>query len=208
MNDSLQEKQDKRFRVLKRIYEESGGSYTQEVKEDTIIKTERVTAEELVREILPYLQKEGLIRFFRFRSVAIEHLGIKEMEQAAQFPDHDTENFSATVIPFHAPVQNVQTGNQNVQNIYLSQSPEVNEALSKLKELIEGTELSKIGKDDGLEILERLGKLSHEDSTAERMEAATKRIDTLKNLLTSSGTLAATAVPYLTWLYHFFANKP
>src|SRR5262249_25449680 len=55
----IAEEEAKRYAVLKRVYEESGGNCTVPVEEDTIIDKERIAATELA-EIIRYLVEEGL----------------------------------------------------------------------------------------------------------------------------------------------------
>lgn len=202
----IAEKEAKRYRVLRRIHEESEGNSMVEVSEDTIIEKEGVSAGELVNEILPYLEKEGLIRYARFRTVAIDHLGIREIEQAAKHPNRNTEHFQSTIIQhFHGTVHNVQTGNQNTQNFVINMSPEFNEAVTKLLELVHNSTLAGVVKDDAIEALERLPKLAQQEKAPDVLEAASKRLNLLKTTF-EVVKLGAQAAPYLQYLYHWFQS--
>lgn len=205
MNEKLiLEKEQKRYRVLKRIYVESGGNPMVEVSEDTIIEKERISAGELVNEILRYLAEEHLIRYARFRTVAIDHLGIREIEDSVKHPNRDTEHFQSTIIQhFHAPVHNVQTGNQNTQIVTINISPDFNEAVSKLLELLRSSTLGGVQRDDAIEALERLPKLAQQEKTADVIEAATKRLTLVKTAF-EVVKLSAQAAPYVQYLYHWF----
>lgn len=78
---AISQKEDKRNRVLLRVYLESNGDPFHAVEDDVIIEKESVTAEELVREIQPYLVNEGYLKYMTFRTTAIDHRGIKKVEE-------------------------------------------------------------------------------------------------------------------------------
>jgi len=205
MNQRLMlERDQKRYRVLKRIFEESGGNTIVPVSEETISEKEGIPAEELA-VIARYLMNEGLIKFYTFGNLAIEHLGVREMETSIKNPNQNTEHFQSTTIiqHFHEAVHNVQTGNQNTQNVVININPAFNEAISQLVELIHGSNLDEVKKEDAIEALERLPKLAQKDKSPDVIEAATKRLNLLK-MSFDVVKLAAQAGPYLQYLYHWF----
>jgi hypothetical protein len=204
MNQKLiLEKEEKRYRVLKRIYVEAGGRPKIEVSQDTIHSTEELGHEE-IGETLEYLEKEGLIQFFRLRTVVMTHLGVKEIEDSLKHPNRDTDHFQSQIIQhFYGPVQNLQTGNQNIQNVVVNINPDFNEAVSNLLELIRSSTLEELKKDDAIEALERVTKLAQKEKTPDVIEAATKRLTLLKTAF-EVVKLSAQAAPYLQYLYHWF----
>jgi hypothetical protein len=206
MNQKLMlEREQKRYRVLSRIYEESDGDPMVTVEEDTIIEKEGITAGEL-SEITRYLVEERLIKYFTFRAVAIDHLGIKEIEDSVKHPTRDTEHFQSTIIQhFYGTVHNVQTGNQNTQTVAININPEFNEAISQLLALVRGSNLGEVQKDNAVEALERLPRLSQQEKSSDVIEAATKRLNLLKSAF-EVAKLSAPALPYLERLYQWFQS--
>ena len=200
------EKEQKRYRVLKRIFEESGGSTMIPVSEDTIIEKEGIPAEELT-EIARYLINERLIKFFTYGNLAMEHLGVREMANSIKNPGQNTEHFQSTTIiqHFHQAVQNVQTGNQNTQTVFINVNPDFNEALSKLLALVHSSTMTEVQKDDAIEALERLPKLAQQERTPDLIEAATKRLNFLKGAF-EVVKLSGPTLPYLERLYHWFQS--
>jgi hypothetical protein len=205
MNEKLiLEKEQKRYRVLRRIYEESDGNPTVEVSEEVIIEKEGISADELVDGILYYLVEERLVKYMGSRTVAIDHLGIREIENSIKHPNHDTEHFQSTIIQnFHGTVYGVQTGGQyNTQNVVINR--DFNESISKLTELVNKCTASDIQREDAVEALERLPKLAQKEKSPDVIEAAKKRLDLVKTTLEISTNLSQIAMPYLKYLYNWF----
>jgi hypothetical protein len=208
MNEKhLLEKEQKRYRVLYRIYEESKENTLEAIPDTLIAEKENLPKEEL-DNIIQYLIEEGLIRCITFGNVAILHKGIKEIEDSAKNPNRNTEHFQSTVIQnFHGPVYGVQSGGQrNTQNVQVNINPDFNENLTKLIELINNSSLSELQKEDALEALERLPKLAQKEKTIDVMEAAKKRLDLVKTTIEVGTNLSTMALPYLQYLYHWFQS--
>jgi hypothetical protein len=202
----LREKEQKRYRIFSRIYEKSSGSITRPVSEDELIELEGIPKREL-EDILYYLEGEGLIRNFAPGVVAIEHAGLKEMEDSMRNPERSTKHFESTIIQhFYGTVHSVQTGNQNTQNAIININPDLDEAISSLLDLINRAELQEIDKDDALEATERLRKLIQQEKRPDVVEAATKRLGVVKNVL-EIAKLSVPAWPHLERLYHWFQSQ-
>lgn len=201
----LHELERKRYRILRRIYEESKGSIIRPVSEEDLIESEGIPKREL-EDIIYYLVEEGLIRHFVPGVVAIEHLGLKEMEASMRNPQLSTKHFESTIIQhFYGTVHSVQTGNQNTQTATININPDLDDAISSLLQLVRRSELEESQKDDSIEAIERLRKLVQQEKRADVVEAATKRLNLIKSTF-DMVKLSAPAWPYLERLYHWFQS--
>ena len=202
----LREKEQERYRILRRIYEESKGSVIRPVSEEDLIELEGISKRDL-EDIIFYLVEEGLIRNFVPGVVAIEHLGLKEMEDSMRNPELGTKHFESTIIQhFYGTVHSVQTGNQNTQNATININPELDEAILGLLQLVRSSGLQEVQKDDAIEAIERVRKLVQQEKRSDVIEAATKRLNLVKNAL-ELAKLSAPALPYLERLYHWFQSQ-
>ncbi len=79
--NTISQKEDKRNRVLVRMYLETNGDVFHAVPDEVIIEKEGVSAEELNRDIQPYLVNEHYIKYMTFGTTAIDYRGIKKVEE-------------------------------------------------------------------------------------------------------------------------------
>jgi hypothetical protein len=79
LENKTRQEQQKRFRVLKRIYEESNGDPTKGVRYDIVRDKEQMPIEE-VHGICTYLSQGGLLRRFRAQKCFITSEGINKVE--------------------------------------------------------------------------------------------------------------------------------
>lgn len=106
---SLREMKVDRFRVLKFIYEKSGGSTLEYVNESEIREALGLSKERLDNIVL-YLMKEHLISGALGGVVSLEHQGIVELDAALDAPEEPTHYFPpvSNIINFNAPATNTQ----------------------------------------------------------------------------------------------------
>ncbi len=121
MRDEIERRDALRLRLLRSIYEASGGSGARAF--DMAALAPHLGAElEDVMEAARYLVGENLLRWLGGRTAFLTHAGIVEVEAAIRNPDQATDHFSVTVInqTSHGPVATgVQTGgtSQVAQNV-------------------------------------------------------------------------------------------
>ena len=91
----IEEKKEKRWMFLNKLYELSGGS-TYKPLEEAKIDKELGFDRELSRDIVTYLMDKGLIREICYSpyTIAISHDGIVEVEAASGNPDRSTHTSS------------------------------------------------------------------------------------------------------------------
>jgi len=147
MNDISQivlDKEKKRFKVLKFIYEDTAGSYDEESIFSEISQATDVSGKELM-EILQYLINEMLVKsigsVYAGGSTAIRilHQGVREIEAAIKKPNESTEHFPMQVfnITNHGSVSGQQVGNNNTLSINERNLTEVASEIQQLLKQLE-----------------------------------------------------------------------
>lgn len=97
MVDAIDEKRKQRFAFLKLVYEKSGGSERNWVNLWDVGK-ELGWDRETTDLTTQYLVGEGLIKFWALGgNLGITHWGVKQIEDALQRPEEETEYFPAVV---------------------------------------------------------------------------------------------------------------
>lgn len=120
--DKVLAKEKKRYSLLRRIYDEGGGSPRAEVSDNLLQQKEGLTQDEFY-DIIDYLEGEHLVDATRIGSMSVSHWGIKEIEASIKHPDVSTEHFTSIVIQnFTGPIYgDVQAGGQgNIQSVSMS----------------------------------------------------------------------------------------
>ena len=108
MNKALVKKKEARFRFLKELYEETEGSSSEIVKDQTIGKRLGFIDSE-TDNILEYLRGEGLIDYISMDGgLQITHNGVVEVEEALQNPRDSTQHFPPVI-----NVLNIQNANNS-----------------------------------------------------------------------------------------------
>lgn len=98
--ERVQEKQTRRYRVLRRLYDLTDGNEGRGERFFDLADQEGLTREQ-AEEVLYYLKGEGLIRLMATGPiVAITHAGVVEVEDSIKDPQRPTEHFSASVIQY------------------------------------------------------------------------------------------------------------
>jgi hypothetical protein len=132
----IREKERKRYAVLLKLWEATGGKELSRVNFDDIAKQAGLNKEE-TSEVYVYFMNEG---FFGARDmggrVTLSHKAIIEVEQSIKNPTASTEHFAATVIQhFNAPVGSVQTGQQSTAYVNQNFGASTSEVLNLIREL-------------------------------------------------------------------------
>jgi hypothetical protein len=200
----LIETEKRRYQLLKKIFDETNGSSLNFVSMDQLRKEEQLSEEQFYG-LTEYLKNEGLVTYPTMGTITITHDGVKEIEASLRDPNKATDHFTPTVIQnIHGNIYGMQTGGyHNTQNVQVNINPDFNAAISKLVELVHGSELDHIKKDDLVEALERLPRLAQQEKTPDVIEAATKRLNLVKAAF-DVVKLGAQATPYLQYLYNWF----
>lgn len=137
---TVQEKDKKRFEVLKFIYEDTNGEKNKLSVAEEISQTIGISKQELI-PILQYLEAEGLIKplsSLYSDSVVIRllHPGVREVESAIKRPNEPTEHFPAQIfnITNNAPIGGQQFGNNNTLNV---NHQDLVEAATQIRQLLD-----------------------------------------------------------------------
>src|SRR3712207_5789992 len=103
----IQEKQRKRYQMLLKLWEATGGRELVEVSFSELAREANLSDQE-AEEVYIYFMQENLFGYrgvFDDRRVTLSHKAIVEVEQSIANPEKGTEHFSSTVIQnFNAPV--------------------------------------------------------------------------------------------------------
>jgi hypothetical protein len=143
MNSDLarvQEKQKKRYQLLRRVYDLADGQVTP-IRFFSIAEQEGFNKQD-AEDAYHYLIGEGLIESFSATgSVLLTHLGIIEVEHSIMNPNRATEHFATSIIQhFNAPVgavQNAAYSTANVNQTIGVSSHEVFDLIQQLRHHVE-----------------------------------------------------------------------
>lgn len=102
--------QDKRYRFLRILYEEAGGSTLVEVPDEVIKNRASLTKDEF-DTITEYFERT-LIDASNIGETSITRAGIDEVEQSVNYPNRSTRHFPSTVIKNYNFYGSIQGGMQ------------------------------------------------------------------------------------------------
>src|SRR5262249_55989050 len=129
-----------------------------------------------------------------------------EIEASIKQPTESTAHFgSYTIQNFYGTVHNIQSGQQNVQNVVININPDFDKNIASLVGLIRTSSLGETQKEESLVDLKRVSELAQKEKTPDVIEAATKRLNLIKAAF-EVVKLGAAAGPYLQYLYHWFST--
>lgn len=134
----IREKQRKRYQVLHKLWEATGGREYVDVDFFEVARQAGLCEGE-VQEVYHYFTNEGL---FGNRlvdgGVSLSHQAIVEIEQSVANPGRGTEHFPSTVIQhFNGPVGSVQTGPHSVAHVTQNFGAGASDVLNLIRELRE-----------------------------------------------------------------------
>lgn len=158
--EKVRSRQERRWRVLKRIYDKSNGNVGNAVLWHKVQEEESLSDEEWW-PVWDYLSAEGLMKETYSGAVSITHYGIERVEKIMRNPEAEKESYGRggqSVQHFYAPVGAVQNAPQSTA--YVTQHNTINssEVLSLIEELRAKIETLP----DNQEALEQIGDLEDE----------------------------------------------
>jgi len=205
---TLESKQRNRYHLLRKLYEQSGGSERVNINFFDLAKKEGLSEED-ARDIHDYLWREKLIGDRRAGGgVAISHRGIIEIEQSISNPQRPTEHFPLTIFQhFNAPIYGgIQTGGQhNVQHNTISIDPSFDDAVAKLTALLQEAALPDLHKEEAIISLQRVHQLAQKEKSSEVIKLAKDKLDIVKNVIDTGKGLAEITMPYLQAIVAYFS---
>jgi hypothetical protein len=119
--EEIRERQSRRFRFLKHLYDETQNFYKKETTRSNqipLFSTDDLgdelgfTAAE-TEQIVRYLSDEGLVKRVTGKSTTIAHRGVIEVEDALTKPDQPTDHFPPNVVQYIVSAQ--QITNSSIQ---------------------------------------------------------------------------------------------
>jgi hypothetical protein len=179
----VREKEEKRYAVLLKLWEATGGKEHNRVNFDGITREAGLNKEES-DEVYTYLMYEGL---FDDRDtgggVTLSHRAIVEIEQSIKQPNASTEHFPATVIQhFNAPVGSVQTGSQSSASVTQNIGASASDVLNLIRELRQSIYTLPVGQqEEAFEVV---------DALEEEAQLPNPRKGRIRAFLTQLGTVA------------------
>lgn len=144
-NMTIQEKKIIRYKVLNKLYEETGGSKRALVNAVEMGESLGIDPGNM-RETVDYLSAEGLVERVTLAGfIAITHLGVVQIENANEHPDVQTDYFPpVNIIHNHvniggsnsAPIQIGNTNSTQTTNITNNNLDELRSWVSQLEKII------------------------------------------------------------------------
>jgi hypothetical protein len=182
----IQDKQKKRYEMLLKLWEATGGRELVEVSFSELAQQVGLSDEEAM-EIYVYFMEEHLFGYrgvYDDRRVTLSHKAVVEVEQSIAHPDKGTEHFSSTVIQnFNAPVGSVHTGPHSTSYVNQNFGANVSEVLSLIRELRDTFQsLPPEQKVEALEVI---------DALEEEVQSPTPRMGRIKAFLGQIGSFTA-----------------
>lgn len=204
--------QHKRYRVLHKLHELSlSEGATTPVPIDILVRDLDLPIED-VTEVLSYWEKKELVQTTS-SSVKLTPFGFDEIEKTINSPEQPTTNFPAHIVNnFNISVGTnygaIQQGGQhNTIKSTVSITTDVDEAAQKLIELIKGSQLGELDKEEIVDHVNRVQDLAKKEKTPEVAERAKSRLELIRSTLDlakDAGGLAVRAAPYLATIARFF----
>ena len=176
----VREREARRYRVLRRLYDISGANVNHGVPYDKLQEAERLDDLQWWA-VQDYLIAEGLIR--ERANLEITERGIDEIERSQKSPQASTEHFSGSVIQnYYGNVGSVQTGSHSTAVVTQHQNSNT-ELLPLIERLVEALEAlrERPGVEDALEQTEML---------KEEARLQSPRMKRIKSHLSAIGVLA------------------
>jgi len=176
----VREREARRYRVLRRLYELSGADVDRGVPYYKLQEAERLDDLQWW-PVQDYLIAEGLIR--ERANLEITERGIDEIERSQRSPQTSTEHFSGSVIQnYYGNVGSVQTGSHSTAVVTQHQNSNT-ELLPLIERLVEALEAlrERPGVEDALEQTEML---------KEEARLQSPRMKRIKSHLSAIGVLA------------------
>jgi len=110
-------------------------------------------------------------------------------------------NYNVTA---NAPIYGMQIGgNGNQQSVNVN-GQNISDVVDNFKKLIATSTISELEKEDAIEALERISKLSSEELTPGVMERVTSRLGIISSILTNATGIYDQALPFLSTLQKYF----
>jgi hypothetical protein len=212
ISEIARQETEKRFTLLSLLYELSDGNPDKTIYVNALLQRADL-AEKECKNSLTYLEKEGLIKFMsgEMTLVQITHKGIKEIEQAINHPKQDTEHFPTQIIQ-HIHGNNygaVQAGGQgNTQNVTTQIQSPIDEAFVKLIEALkQSQQLNEFQKEDALQAVESLQKLTEKKDEPGILERAKQKFDLIKSIVEPVKSVYDQVEPYLLTMVEYFKGS-
>jgi uncharacterized protein YjbI with pentapeptide repeats len=192
MNKTEQETpEERRFRVLKTIYDLAEGNQSEIILYQTIESETGIGPREITG-ILQYLEQRNLIHMGG-EWAQITSSGIDQIETARNHPEKPTSHFPANIYNniFNAPVTGIQQGQNNIQNNTVNLNTDFTKAIEQLLDLIEKSSLNQVNKikiKSDVQVIEQLASL---EQTPEVLEAANSKIDAVKEVISMTADMTS-----------------
>ena len=206
--------QHKRYRVLHKLFELTPNDKAGVVLIMELARVLDLSFREL-SDILDYWEKKGLIESTE-NTVKLTPFGIDEIEETITNPEKPTRHFPANIVNNYsiniggANYGAIQQGGENntqTNTVYIDSA--VNDSVIKLLELIKGSTLNDLDKEEIVNDIKRVEDLAKREQTPEVTDRAKKKLEIIKSTLEvtkDAGGLAIKAAPYLATLWQFFTK--
>lgn len=208
----IQERQNRRLQVARRLYDETGGSPLKALDFQSFCADFPWGPAE-TSEMIHYLDEEGLLRFPQFGAISLTHGGVVEVERTMREPDKPTEHFTPAVNvniigQMHQSQIQQSTSNSDQQLLFDSQNVEtVHQLIAEARDVLGSIEMDAGARSD---IEAELGTASSQ--LGSRKPRAHVIQDSLRTVATLLGSAVAVAnrtgqlVEYLDKLHRFLAS--
>jgi hypothetical protein len=176
---NTKEIQHKRYRVLHKLYELASNGRSDKVSIDDLAKALDHSFRE-TSDILIYWEEKGLVEATEY-TVKLTAFGIDEIKETISHPEKPTQHFPPNIVNnYSINIQGAnygaiqQGGQNNTQNNTVNVNSTVNDATSKLIELIKASSLNELDKEEIINHAERVKDLVQKEQTPEVADRAKK----------------------------------
>lgn len=193
--------------VLDKIYDLGGPTHMDLVLINRLENELGMQFRELNAILLDFERRKGWVEGLE-HAVQLTPAGVREKEN----PGGDARGGGTTIQNiFHAPVQGgfIQGGQGHTQHNVYSNNPKIDETISAVAQLIQGSNLANLDKEDILKDVERLKELASKEQTPDTLNRIEKRIGMVKSGIETAekgGELLLKVTPYLIALWKLLVS--
>jgi DNA-binding transcriptional regulator GbsR (MarR family) len=210
-NDRLRvlEKEQKRYNVLKAVYDWTHGQENQPVDFSDVRQITALSGEEII-QTLEYLKAEKLVKGDFTRGtliiIYITHAGIKEIEYSIKNPKMPTEHFPNQVFYNYGNLNvSQQAGDGNIVSVNQNLgSSEVDDLVVKLSNLLKSSSIDELDKDVTEAAISKIPELAKQEQSQGVIEKVKNRLDFITETIRKYKPTYDVAKPILLAIYKLF----
>lgn len=196
--------EQKRFRVLKTIYDLADGNPSEIIMYEDLEEKVEISGEK-VDGILRYLEQRHLVKMSE-NWVEITSAGIDQVEKIKKNPEKPTDYFPANSYTniFYGNVGGFQQGQNNTQNISQNINPDFTKAITDLLTLIENSSLNPAQKMNAKSDVQLIRDLADLEKTEDVKQLANSKIEAIKDVIATTADMTSLGMVVIPILHAMF----